>query len=104
MVYRVVAKEGEENALRSIVRECVSYAHESKDCLYYTFFESLTKPGEFIVYYRFTNKAAQDVHIKHLQEKIGPAKEEGDLPIKFLNLVATEEIVFFENKPDARIY
>lgn len=97
VVYRVTAKPGMEDDFRKVALECTKIAHESKDCLYYSFFQSLTNPQDFIVYYRFTTKKAQDIHIKHLQERIGPAEGDRDLPIKFLELLQDEEVVLLKN-------
>jgi quinol monooxygenase YgiN len=98
VVYRVVAKNNKEKDFKKIAIKCDECAHESKDCLYYSFFQSITNPNDFIVYYRFTNKKAQDEHIKKLQQKIGPAKDNRDLPAKFLELLQEEELVLFKTK------
>lgn len=98
VVYRVVTKSGNEETFRQVALKCVECAHESKDCLYYNFFQSLTDPKEFIVYYRFTSKEAQDKHIENLHKKIGPARSGRDLPIKFLELLQDEEVVLFKLK------
>lgn len=96
MVYRVVVKAGCEELFQDVALKCTECAHESADCLYYTFYASLANPREFLVYYRFTDKAAQDRHIEHLQHKIGPASGKGELPDAFLDLIEEEEIVFFQ--------
>lgn len=98
VIYRVVAKEGKEEEFKKIALLCTQCAHESKDCLYYTFFRSVTNPQEFLVYYRFKNKKAQDKHIENLHRKIGPAESKRDLPVKFLELLDEEEIVSFKLK------
>ncbi|SRR6266404_4857165 len=98
VVYRVVAKKGEEKNFEQIAKICVECAHESKECLYYQFFKSITKPNEFLVYYRFKNKKAQDIHIQNLHKKIGPAKKDRDLPIKFTELLSEEEVILFKLK------
>jgi quinol monooxygenase YgiN len=98
VVYRVLTKKGKEDEFKKIARICTKCAHESKDCLYYEFFRSLTNPREFLVYYRFKTRAAQDAHIAHLQEKIGPAESKRDLPDKFLKLLDEEEVILFKLK------
>lgn len=95
MIYRVVAKPGKSEEFRKVALECEKVAHSSPDCLSYTFYESLNNPHEFIVYYKFTNKEAQDRHILKLQSVLGPAKNGRDLPTKFTDLLASEEIVYF---------
>lgn len=94
VVYRVVAKEGKDKEFKQIALKCVECAYESKDCLYYTFFRSLTDPREFMVYYKFTNKEAQDRHIENLGKKIGPARQNRDLPENFLRLLDEEELIW----------
>lgn len=96
VVYRVTTKPGMDEKFKDIALQCTKCAHESEDCLYYSFYQSIVNPNEFIVYYRFTNKRAQDIHIKNLQEKIGPSKGNRDLPIKFLELLQDEEVVVFK--------
>ena len=98
VVYRVLTKTGKENEFKKIALLCEKSAHESKDCLYYSFFRSLTNKREFIVYYRFRNRKAQDKHIENLQKKIGPADSKRDLPDKFLNLLDEEEVILFKLK------
>lgn len=98
VVYRVVAKEGQSQNLESVISEFVKCAHESTDCVYYTFFRSISNPLEYLVYYRFTSKLAQDEHIKNLHTKVGPPRIERDLPEKFLDLLDQEELVLFEDK------
>lgn len=96
VVYRVLTKTGKESEFKKIALMCVECAHESRDCLHYSFFQSLINPREFIVYYRFTSKKAQDRHIENLQKKIGPAKSKQDLPDKFLDLLDEEEVVLLK--------
>jgi quinol monooxygenase YgiN len=98
VVYKVVTKEGNEEKFKEIALKCQQCAHESEECLYYSFFQSITDPKEFLVYYRFKDKKAQDKHILNLQKKIGPAKGKRDLPNKFLELLSDEEVVLFKLK------
>lgn len=98
VVYRMQTKEGKEDEFKKIALKCEECAKESNGCLYYSFFRSLTNPREFLVYYRFTNRKAQDAHIENLQKKIGPAESKRDLPNKFLNLLDEEEVVLFKLK------
>lgn len=98
IVYRVVVKKGKEGEFKKIALTCERCAHESKDCVYYSFFRSLTNPREFLVHYKFTSRAAQDRHIENLQKKIGPGKSKRDLPDKFLHLLEEEDVVLFKLK------
>lgn len=98
VVYKVTTKPGLEHKFKDIALQCTRCAHESKDCLYYSFFQSITNPFEFIVYYRFTSKKAQDIHITNLQKKIGPAEDAQDLPVKFLELLEDDEVVLFKTR------
>jgi quinol monooxygenase YgiN len=98
VVYRVLAKKGMEDEFEKIARTCVVCAHESKDCISYAFFKSLTNRREFIVHYKFRSKKAQDAHIANLHAKIGPAKSKYDLPDKFLNLLDEEELVLLKRR------
>lgn len=98
VVYRVLTKKGKEDEFKKIARICTDCAHESQECLYYEFFRSLSNPREFLVYYRFTNRKAQDAHIAHLHEKIGSAESKRDLPDKFLKLLDEEEVILFKLK------
>lgn len=98
VVYRVQAQKGREREFQKIALTCVECARANKDCLYYSFFKSLTDPKEFIVYNRFKSRKAQDIHIANLQEKIGPAKSKRDLPNNFLKLLDEEEVVLFNLK------
>ena len=98
VVYRIVAKEGKREELIQIIHQFTKCAHKSVDCHYYTFFQSLENNKEFLVYYRFANKIAQDDHIKNLHKKIGPAPTGRDLPEKFLNLIDQEELILFKDE------
>lgn len=98
VVYRVVAKEGQSQNLENIISDFEQCAHESPDCIYYTFFKSISNSLEYLVYYRFATKLAQDEHIKNLQTKVGPPRIGRDLPEKFLDLLDQEELVLFEDK------
>ena len=94
VVSKVLTKVGAHaKEFETIARKCVTCAHESKDCISYSFFKSLTNPREFIVHYKFKSKRAQNEHIENLQKKIGPAKNKRDLPDKFLDLLDEEEVV-----------
>jgi len=98
VVYRVVIKTDKIEEFEKIALLCTKCAHEDEDCLYYSFFRSLTNPQDFIVYYRFTDKEAQDRHIKNLHLKIGPPRTSRDLSEKFLELLADEELVLFKQE------
>lgn len=100
VVYRVVTQIHKEEEFEEIARLCSKCAHEDKDCLYYSFYKSLTNPKEFIVYYKFTDKNAQDRHILNLHQKIGPPRKGRDLPERFLELLEDEELILFKNEDD----
>jgi len=95
VVYKVQVKEGREEEFRGVALACERVAHESRGCIYYSFFRSLTNSREFVVFYRFSSKRAQDSHIKHLQEVLGSADKGRDLPRKFMDLVENEDLVLF---------
>lgn len=98
MVYRVEIKKGEEENFKKIALKCVQSARKSKDCLKYSFFQSIDNPQEFIVHYRFKSLAAQNRHIANLQKILGPSpnNQARDLPKKFVDLLSDEEIVLFK--------
>ncbi|MCF7815578.1 MAG: antibiotic biosynthesis monooxygenase [Candidatus Pacebacteria bacterium] len=98
VVYRVLAKKGKERQFEKIALKCVECAHESKNCISYAFFKSLTNSREFLVYYKFASKKAQDVHIENLHKKIRPAENKRGLPDKFLSLLDEEEVVLLKLK------
>jgi len=97
VVYRIVAKKGKEKQLKKIAFEFVNIARKSKDCIRYSFFQSLTNSKELIVHYVFTNLKAQNKHIEKLHEAFGPTPLKRDLPKKFLSLIKEEELVLFRD-------
>jgi len=98
VVYKVVTKKNKQEDFKKVALICQKCAHKSKECLYYNFFQSLTNPQEFLVYYRFKTKKGQDKHIEKLIEALGPSPSNRDLPFKFLNLLSNEEVVLFKTR------
>ena len=80
---------GKEHEFEKMIQEFTDCAHESSECLIYSFFKSFSEPGGYIVFYKFTSKKAQDEHIANLAKKIGPAKSKGELLEKFFELIIT---------------
>ncbi len=98
VIYKVLTKQNKEKQFEEVAIKCEEIARSSKDCIYYSFFRSLSNPREFVVYYRFSSKEAQDKHTEKLQKALGPAPDKRDLPIIFLELVESEEVILFDVK------
>ncbi len=75
VIYKVLTKQNKEKQFEEVAIKCEEIARSSKDCIYYSFFRSLSNPREFVVYYRFSSKEAQDKHTEKLQKALGPAPD-----------------------------
>ena len=96
VVYRMTTKPGREQEFIELVKQFRESALQTTGCITYTFYQSLTDTNSFIVYYRFASKEDQDQHVSNLIRKFGRAAAGSNLPLKFTELLAEDEVILFD--------
>lgn len=96
VVYKVKIIPEKEKEFEEIIRICTKSANETEGCIQYSFYHSVDNSQVYLVYYQCTSDEVQQKHIENLRVLLGPSPEGRDLPKRFLDLVAEEELVLLE--------
>jgi quinol monooxygenase YgiN len=70
VVAELIAKPGQEDALRQALLDCIEPTRAETGCVQYDLHESTDAPGHFIFYENWTSREALDEHLQtpHLKK------------------------------------
>ena len=81
IVYRMIVKKGQEAAFKELAESVlIPQAQNNKDCLVFSFHQSLTNSCEFLLYERYVDKIAHTQHQQKLVLLLGPSTSDSGLP------------------------
>ena len=64
VIARLFIKRGSVEAFKAQAAEMVRKTRCEKGCLFYSLFQDISNPGEFLFYEEYVNQEALDIHFK----------------------------------------
>ncbi len=79
VIARLFIKDGSIEAFKKVAAQQVHSTRQEKGCLFYSLFEDVANPGDFLFYEEYADQAALDIHmgsvyLKNFRREVDPMR------------------------------